>query len=281
MRSLRLGVLIGLFPAVLLTCAFLSQVPAQAPAVVPPPAVVTPPGPAVIPTPPPIVELKGPSARVTTGGFAISVTYPKDAELRWRNNLPLNAFPLEVYDKNGTLQMIYLQPPAGTYQFRLEAQIPAPGLDPWAYDELTIVVDPVVPVTPPVVVPPVVPPVVVPPGPAPIAGQRQLLVVYESGNRSPAQARLHTDMRDGAVFKYITEKKHSLLILDTDTPDQTGQKAAILAKFGSDITTMPIMLALDSTGTTVIDKLPLAPASDVNASVSSQDVITFIQKTGG
>lgn len=291
MRSLRLGVLIGLFPAVLFTCAFLGDAPGQAPAVVPTPAVVTPPAPAptpqpaVIPPPAPIVpvvKLNGPTGRITTGGFAVSVKIPEGAEPRWRNNLPLNAIPLEIIDRTGTLQLIYLQPPVGTYLFRLEAQIPAPGLDPWAVDEITVYVDGPVPVTPPVVVPPIVPPVVVPPGPAPIAGQRQLLLIYESGNRSGAQARLHTDLRDGVAFKYIAEKKHNLLILDTDTPDQTGQKAAILTKWGADITTMPILLALDSTGTTLIDKLPLTTAADpVNGSVTPQDVITFIQKTGG
>lgn len=65
----------------------------------------------------------------------------------------------------------------------------------------------------------------------PSSGPRELLVVHETGDESPAKSALFIELRAGDAAKYLKEKQHSLLILDKDAKDESGNPAEPLAKF--------------------------------------------------
>lgn len=63
------------------------------------------------------------------------------------------------------------------------------------------------------------------------SGPRVALIVHEQESDTAAWGAFVTALRDGEPSKYITEHKHSLLILDDDGKDENGQPSPFLAKF--------------------------------------------------
>lgn len=68
------------------------------------------------------------------------------------------------------------------------------------------------------------------PGPAPV-GVRSVLIVRETEDTTPEQARLATALRTGTHAEYLKTKGHSLRILDDDAVNENGQPVAELAKY--------------------------------------------------
>lgn len=87
-----------------------------------------------------------------------------------------------------------------------------------------------------------------PPTPPVVEGKRRIVILHESGDDDPAQARLYVQLRGSAVAPYLASKGHKLDILDaTDNPLANGL-------------TLPAMLILDASTGVKIATLPL-PAS--------------------
>jgi hypothetical protein len=87
-----------------------------------------------------------------------------------------------------------------------------------------------------------------PPTPPVVEGKRRIVILHESGDDDPAQARLYVQLRGSAVAPYLASKGHKLDILDaTDNPLANGL-------------TLPAMLILDASTGAKIATLPL-PAS--------------------
>lgn len=114
------------------------------------------------------------------------------------------------------------------------------------------------------------------PGPQPpTVGQRELILFYESGDNTPAFSRLILDLRDGTAAKYFAERKHTLTILDDDTPDPNGQRAKVIEKWQAEITGTPILLVVDkATGALVGKKVLGDDATGVT-------VVDIVKQFGG
>lgn len=110
-----------------------------------------------------------------------------------------------------------------------------------------------------------VPPTPVPPTPS---GKRQVVIIYETVDKTPALARLLTDTQAGAVAKYLKDRGHpSAKVLDDDIlPD------ALKSKLGN-LPPLPAMIVMDaSTGAvTLADQLPATSAA----------VTELIKRAGG
>lgn len=122
--------------------------------------------------------------------------------------------------------------------------------------------------------PPPVPPTPVPPGPTPPpvpptpSGKRQVVIIYESADKTPALARLLTDTQAGAVAKYLQDRGHpSAKVLDDDILPES-----LKAKLGN-LPPLPAIIVLDAdTGAvTLADQLPATAAA----------VTQYIQRAGG
>lgn len=129
--------------------------------------------------------------------------------------------------------------------------------------EATFEVEGAVPPTP---VPPTpVPPTPVPPTPS---GKRQVVIIYETVDKTPALARLLTDTQAGVVAKYLKDRGHpSAKVLDDDIlPD------ALKSKLGN-LPPLPAMIVMDAaTGAvTLADQLPATSAA----------VTELIKRAGG
>lgn len=117
---------------------------------------------------------------------------------------------------------------------------------------------------------PPVPPTPVPPTPVPPtpSGKRQVVIIYETVDKTPALARLLTDTQAGAVAKYLQDRGHpSAKVLDDDIlPD------SLKAKLGN-LPPLPAMIVMDAaTGAvTLADQLP----------ASSAAVTELIKRAGG
>lgn len=101
--------------------------------------------------------------------------------------------------------------------------------------------------------------------PVPTPGKRQVVIVRESADDTPAQARIFTALRSGAEAGYLKDKGHTLLIFDDDDAN------SVVAKLKPLMVGPASMFVLD--GQAVLAKLPLpadAPA-----------VVAAIQANGG
>lgn len=183
-----------------------------------------PPSPTPAPTPDPnvspfVVKLEGPSS-VTTGGFAVVVTKPADAVIRWKNEFPAGSAPLELTDNAGRLVLCFFSPAPGTHRFGLSAQLPVAGLDPFAEASHVVVVGPVVPpAVPPVVVDPTKP-VAPPPAVDPATTPTAAIYVYEKDETAvPSAVR-------SALNRLNRERKILATEFEDDTIDDTGSTPA-------------------------------------------------------
>jgi hypothetical protein len=128
--------------------------------------------------------------------------------------------------------------------------------------------------------PPPVPPGPEPPGPvvppAPVVeGPRTVVIVHESADQTPAQARLFTALRAGTVAQYIASKGHNLLILDDDSVDQGGRPIALVAKLTALGDPLPFMAVLETNTGNVLNHRPLTPAANADG------VLAVLKENGG
>lgn len=107
------------------------------------------------------------------------------------------------------------------------------------------------------------------------SGPRDVLLVYESADNSPAFARLVLDLRDGAAAKYLAEKKHALTIIDRDTPDPNGDRAKVLAKWQAELAETPVVLVIDKASG------KLAGKSGFDRNGTSDAVLDIVKRYGG
>lgn len=112
-------------------------------------------------------------------------------------------------------------------------------------------------------------------GVVPAVGPRSVVLVYESADNTPEFAAMVLDLRDGEAAKYLTEKKHSLTVIDRDAPDPNGDRSKLLAKWQSEITETPIVLVLDQGRTKLVGKAPI----DKNGPSSA--VVDVVKRYGG
>lgn len=104
--------------------------------------------------------------------------------------------------------------------------------------------------------PPVVPPVVVvppgpevPPVPPVVAGPRQVLILRESANDTPAMGRLINSLQAGKGREYLKSKGHSGFVLDVDAKGPDGQVPANVAAWKAALNTvLPVLAILDEKG---------------------------------
>ncbi len=211
--------------------------------------------PVVVPTPDPVtvnVKLEGPTEVPAGSGFPVFVTAPSDAVVRWKNDLPIGAQPpTELTDNSGRTVLCFFGSVTGTYRFTMSAQIPSPGLDPFAEVEHVVVVGVPAPPVPPE--PDPAPPT--PPTPNP--GKRKLVIVRESAQQSPELARVITALRAGAEAKYLKEHGHLLSVYDDDELSADWQ--ALISGV-----TLPAVFYVDPVTNVLLDKSPVpAKASAV------------------
>lgn len=109
------------------------------------------------------------------------------------------------------------------------------------------------------------------------SGVREMVIFYESTDRTPELGIMFTELRDGDPETYLKDKGHTLFILDVDTPDQNGNKAAIIQKYAEDLagSVLPLLVIKDpKTGKTLLkEHLP----NETEASV----VMSKLKANGG
>lgn len=64
----------------------------------------------------------------------------------------------------------------------------------------------------------------------PAEGPREVLIVRESADATPAEAMALTALRAGEPAKYLKEKGHSLTVLDKDAVGPDGQPSPAVTK---------------------------------------------------
>jgi len=250
--------------------------PGPGPTPTPAPPIVVPiplPTPTPDPVSLPIAAIEGP--KQVAGTFMLLVKSHAAAKNTWRNVLPEAAAPpIELELKDGRTMLWFQEPPAGVYLFRLRSQLPAEGLDPIADVEHVVTVG----ALPPKPVPPV-PPGPVPPGPGPTppvdAGARHVIVVYETADVTPALARVLNGLRSGMNAKYLSDRKHTLSLIDDDAVNADGAKAALLAKYGESVKFPRSLIVTDGASGVVLAIGELTDAS------TAAGVIEFLKQNGG
>ena len=189
-----------------------------------------------------------------TGGFAVVVTKPSSGIARWKNQLPPGAMPLDLTDNSGRPVMVFLNPPAGRYEFALSVQLPLgvsaenpTGQDPFAEDALVVtvtapkpvvVVDPKPPAPPPPVVVVPVDPVnpVDPPAPNPDPDGIPLVV------SQPGLRVLIVEETDAASRNKLTAGQRAIIMGTTKDSFRTWLKdhaELVCADKDSDFSKLP------------------------------------------
>lgn len=153
--------------------------------------------------------------------------------------------------------------------------IPRPGEAGWT--RFVVVSDspgPVIP-TPPQPVPPLpVPPQPQPPQPTPppaVEGKRAMLIVRESGDDTPAFARLVNALRNGPSADYLKSKGHSFDMLDAQAQDENDQPSPIVKAwepFYRDLT-LPVLLIVDPATRQLVHREALGPAATADSVIAT------------
>lgn len=127
------------------------------------------------------------------------------------------------------------------------------------------------PAPPPPSPEPVPPPTPDPPLPV---GKLTAVIVHETEDDSPAAARLFIALRTGTPAKWIRDQGHSLLILDDDAVDATGQPLALVSTLKSLGVPMPALFVLDGQDRVLV-KQTLAEGT------TADNVIELLRRAGG
>lgn len=111
------------------------------------------------------------------------------------------------------------------------------------------------------------------------SGPRAGVLVRESFDDTPQQARMFNDLRSGPAAKYLAEKQHKLAILDDDETGTDGQPLVVLTANGvagafPDSQHKPPELLLFADGKMII-KTP------IGADATAETVIAAFKANGG
>ncbi len=134
------------------------------------------------------------------------------------------------------------------------------------------------PSPPPVVVVPPVDPPDPPTPPVPPQGPRHVTIIREGHEQTPQFADLIKSLRSGAGETWLTERGHSLFIVDDDQKGPDGQPTYLVAQWRQILggLTLPVMVVHDPKTRHVISKRSL----DKTAS-DPQIVLDALQAAGG
>jgi hypothetical protein len=103
------------------------------------------------------------------------------------------------------------------------------------------------------------------------AGPRQIVVLHETAEVTPAQSQMFVALRSGANADYLASKGHKLLILDDDAKGVDGNPAPLVAKLNAESVPPPSLFVLS--GERVVFKGAL-PAT-------AEDVLNVVKGAGG
>lgn len=149
--------------------------------------------------------------------------------------------------------------------------------EPFQYRTVVVTSKGVVPPVPVIPPAPPVPPGPPPPPPPPVVvpGKRQVVLLYESEDKSPEVARVLNGLRNGDSAKYLLANGHEFFILDASEKDENGQPSTVIKKFKemAGNSPLPVLIVQDLDSGELLDKKPL-PSSD-------QAAIEIIKQTGG
>lgn len=115
------------------------------------------------------------------------------------------------------------------------------------------------------------------PGPVVVEGPRQVVIVHEASDDTPAFARMTVALRTGANSDYLKAKKHSLLILDDDSVDKDGNPSPALQVVRPQLTglTMPVLFVVDPQSKAIVHKQSLP------ATATADEVMAILKAHGG
>jgi len=122
-----------------------------------------------------------------------------------------------------------------------------------------------------------------PPGPppAPKSGKLVAVIVRESLDQSTAFASLLFNLRDGSAAKWLSDKGHSLIVLDDDDTDASGAKHPILVKIAPDLQNKPLpalVICEQPTPGTMGKTLGVEQLSDTT---TADNVVEMLTRRGG
>lgn len=111
----------------------------------------------------------------------------------------------------------------------------------------------------------------------PEAGKRLVLLIYESGNTTPAFSRLTISLRNAPHADYIRSKGHGLSILDDDVVDENDQPSPVLASWRPHFAEMqlPVVFIVDQNTGKLVHK------QELPASATAGDVMKILKDNGG
>lgn len=125
---------------------------------------------------------------------------------------------------------------------------------------------------PPLPVPPT-PPVVVP-----TVGPREILIVRESKDSTPAFSQMLTKLRKGPAADYLASKSHKLWLLDVDSKGPDGKPSPLVEAWRPYFASkkLPVELIIDPT-----TKKPIGEARELPVTTTADDVVASVKAKGG
>jgi hypothetical protein len=198
------------------------------------------------------------------GDFVVVTADTEDSVVKWFVvDKGLKLFPQELQNDTKKAVVIALTP--GRY--RLLA-VSAKDGTPSDFAECAVVIGGVVPVPPGPSPPPV------PPDPTP-AGLRELVVIRETADSTPQQARLLTTLRTGAFDTYLRSKGHRLYVLDDDSVGSDGRPSPLVEAWKPIVAgiPMPVLVIVEPKTRGVLAKQPLPESADA--------VLELLKQHGG
>lgn len=107
------------------------------------------------------------------------------------------------------------------------------------------------------------------------AGPREVAIVYETKDVTPAFSRLLNTMRSGPAADYLKSKNHHLDEIDYDAKSVEGVKADVLEKYGAELTYKRNLIIADKASGKLIAH------SELTDDLTAAAVIEYLKKNGG
>ena len=105
-------------------------------------------------------------------------------------------------------------------------------------------------------------------------GPRNIFIIRETEDSTPAIANVVTGMRVGAADAYLTSKGHTLWILDDDTTDPSGTPSQVVQQWIAKLEGLPLpVLIVADKENKLLSKQPLPKTVD--------EVLAAIRTAGG
>ncbi len=163
---------------------------------------------------------------------------------------------------NGGTQCVFASGDAGVYTFVLA--VADGGKASLAEHSVTVGTPP-----PPIPVPPPTPPPDPTPPPKP-PGLRTVMIVQETGDKTPQWSMTLNQLRTGVQSQYLKDKGHSLLIIDADSLSGDAKWKALLQGM-----TLPVLVISDGKTHTLVHK------QSVTHAMTADEFVTLLKEKGG